>query len=184
MQIKKFFFISLLLLIFSISVIILFKLFLIQNKPKNPHFASSASVKKQIITTPKPKPALENNPNISSSFVITTPTPDIIDSTNSPIPNTTINYTIADDWGDGAIINVTITNNSSVEINNWSISWIFENNQKISHMWNAKYTQIDKNIIVTNDSWNARIPPKSTLEFGFGLVYWGINKIPIDIELK
>lgn len=51
-----------------------------------------------------------------------------------------VDYT-QNDWGSGATVSVTITNNGSSAINGWTLEWTFSGNQKITNMWNASFTQ-------------------------------------------
>ena len=92
-----------------------------------------------------------------------------------------VDYVIENDWGTGATVSVTITNNGSASINGWTLTWTFPGNQKISNLWNASYTQNGTSVIVTNLAYNAMIPPNGgKVNFGFGIAYSDKNAQPLE----
>ncbi|MEN8905649.1 MAG: cellulose-binding domain-containing protein [Clostridiales bacterium] len=97
---------------------------------------------------------------------------------------TKIEYTIQNDWGSGATVNVTIKNIDSSNIDGWKIRWIFPNEQEITSMWNANYTQDGNSVLVENAGWNNRILSGDSVSFGFSMIYNGINNEPIDFILN
>lgn len=116
-----------------------------------------------------------------------TPTPDSED-TETPVLDSDdyqINYNIMNDWGTGASIEVTITNNSSTDINDWALEWTFSGNQKIINLWSAAYKQSDASITVQSISYTKNIPANGgQVTFGFNMDYTGTNEIPDDFVLK
>jgi glucuronoarabinoxylan endo-1,4-beta-xylanase len=114
---------------------------------------------------------------------ITTESPTDATDTNDNEMNT-VEYQILNDWGSGSTCNVTITNNSSETINNWSVSWEFSGNQEIVNMWNARYSQDGTKVTVKNNEWNSTIIPDEKVTFGFNLTYSGINEIPTNFDLN
>lgn len=71
-------------------------------------------------------------------------------------------------WGGGFTANVTINNTmSSTAINNWTLTFIFPGDQKITNAWNATVSQTGENVSATNESYNATIPPGGSQSFGF-----------------
>ncbi|NLG84897.1 MAG: cellulase family glycosylhydrolase [Firmicutes bacterium] len=118
-------------------------------------------------TTPSPSPR-------------PTPTP------TSPVSGGyVVNYAIANDWGTGATVNVTIKNNTSSAVNGWTLTWTFHGNQQITTLWNGTYTQSGASVSVKNASWNAFIPANGgTVNFGFNLSYSGTNAEPVDFKLN
>jgi len=62
-------------------------------------------------------------------------------------------------WAGGFTANVTINNTmSSTAINNWTLTFIFPGDQKITNAWNATVSQSGENVSATNESYNATIP--------------------------
>jgi hypothetical protein len=105
----------------------------------------------------------------------------------SPTPSATsggfsISYT-QNDWGTGATVSVTITNNSTTAINGWTLGWTFPGNQKITNLWNGSYTQNGASVSVSNQSYNSTIPAGGTVSFGFNISYSGTNAKPTSFTL-
>ncbi|MEN8907574.1 MAG: cellulose binding domain-containing protein [Clostridiales bacterium] len=95
-----------------------------------------------------------------------------------------VSYDIANDWGSGAVINLTVINNDSTPMDNWTVTWTFPGNQKITSMWNGNYTQNGSSVTVKGVTWNSTINPNSSISFGFQLTYSGTNNVPSDIALN
>jgi len=112
------------------------------------------------------------------------PTSSIVTTTNNNQNSLTADYKIQNDWGSGSTVIVTIINNSSAAINNWTVSWSFSGNQKIDSIWNAAYTQNGCSVTVKNISWNGSIPANNSTSFGFNLSYSGTNALPTNIIVK
>jgi predicted 3-demethylubiquinone-9 3-methyltransferase (glyoxalase superfamily) len=105
----------------------------------------------------------------------------IIASTSSYL----VTYTIADDWGSGAVINVTITNNSSTALSSWTLAWTFPGNQEITNLWNGSYTQDGALVSVTNLAHNGTVEANGgTVSFGFQISYSGSNAKPDSFTLN
>ncbi|HEY8464020.1 MAG TPA: cellulose binding domain-containing protein [Bacillota bacterium] len=84
------------------------------------------------------------------------------------------------DWGSGATVNITITNNTAAPIDGWSIEWGFSGNQTITNMWNASFIKKGAYITATNLQYNSIIPAHGKVSFGFNLAYSGTNEKPTD----
>ena len=96
-----------------------------------------------------------------------------------------MNYVIQNDWGSGATVNVTITNNDTSDIDGWTLCWTFPGNQLIAHLWNGSYTQLGAPVCVSDAVWNALIRANGgTASFGFNLTYEGSNDAPTDFTLN
>ncbi|MCX7681315.1 MAG: cellulose binding domain-containing protein, partial [Anaerolineae bacterium] len=84
-----------------------------------------------------------------------TPTPTATPATGG---SCAVDYVIANDWGTGATVNVTIRNNSASAINGWTLAWTFPGNQQITNIWNATHTQSGASVTARNVDYNATIP--------------------------
>jgi O-glycosyl hydrolase len=154
-----------------------------------------ATVKAQSITTyvipsvvkggnPTPTPTLTPTP--TRSRVTATPTPT---SAATPTPtqgggsgNYVVTYTISNDWGSGATINVTIKNNTTAAVNGWNLAWTFPGNQTISSLWCGTYTQSGASVTVSDGgSISAN---GGTVTFGFNINYSGTNAKPASFTLN
>jgi endoglucanase len=104
--------------------------------------------------------------------------------TTSAASDYSVDYT-QNDWGSGATVSVTITNNGSSPINGWTLGWTFSGNQKISNIWNASFTQSGTSVTVTNQAYNSTIPANGgKVSFGFNLSYSGSNPKPTSFTLN
>jgi arabinoxylan arabinofuranohydrolase len=117
---------------------------------------------------------------------IVTPTPTLIPTpTPTGTENYVVVYTIQNDWGSGATVDVKITNNTTTAVNGWTLAWTFPGNQKITNLWNGTYTQSGASVTVKNASYNANIPANGgSLNFGFNLNYSGVNAKPVSFTLN
>ena len=81
-------------------------------------------------------------------------------------------------WGDGDINGeITIHNLSNEPINDWKLE--LETNIEIKNIWNALIQETDDNYVYLNNAnYNATIPAKGTVSFGF------IGKLAGDDEAK
>ncbi|HAA43871.1 MAG TPA: hypothetical protein DCE02_07745 [Ruminiclostridium sp.] len=97
-----------------------------------------------------------------------------------------VTYDIKGDWGNGAIVMVTIKNNTSEPIKNWTLTWSFPDNQKINDLWQAQLEQKGNSVKVTGSSilGTGEIPAKGEVSFGFNMGYSGRNRTPDDFELN
>lgn len=99
--------------------------------------------------------------------------------------NFSVDYSIQNDWGSGATVNVTVVNNDSSPINSWTLGWTFPGNQKITNIWNASFAQNGTSVTVTNLSYNSAIPANGgRVSFGFNLSYSGTNAKPASFTLN
>jgi cellulose 1,4-beta-cellobiosidase len=88
------------------------------------------------------------------------------------------------DWGSGAVINVTLKNNSAAAVNGWTLDWNFAGNQRIFNIWKAVHTQSNNKVTVINAAYNNMIPANGIVSFGFALSYSGANAKPTDFTLN
>ncbi|MCL6589613.1 MAG: cellulose binding domain-containing protein [Firmicutes bacterium] len=116
-----------------------------------------------------------------------TPTPTT--RTATPTPTTggsiVVSYVIQSDWGNGATVNVTITNQTGTAINGWTLAWTFPGNQTITNLWNGTYTQSGASVSVKDAGYNALIPANGgSVNFGFNINYSGTNAKPASMTLN
>ncbi len=67
-------------------------------------------------------------------------------------------------WSGGFGANLVITNNGTTAVNNWTLTFGF--NQTITSLWNGSYTQTGSAVSVTNASWNGSIAPGANTTVG------------------
>lgn len=136
------------------------------------------SMRTPTATLHVPSPTRTQTPTLSPS---STPSP----TPAEPRASCVVKYTIVNDWGNGATVNVTIQNNMTSPINGWNLQWKFPGNQRIREIWNAKFVQNGRNVKASNESWNATIPANGgKVSFGFNLRYSGVNRSPTAFTLN
>jgi endo-1,4-beta-xylanase len=92
-------------------------------------------------------------------------------------------------WGGGSpgfTASVTIANTGTTAINGWTLGFTFPSGQRVSQGWAATYDQPAGSAAVTatNLSWNATIPPGSSVSIGFNGTHTGSNPAPTSFTLN
>jgi len=72
---------------------------------------------------------------------------------------------VGNEWEVGFTGSIVITNNGTTAINGWEVNWSFADGTEISRVWNAVAT-IGATSTATPLSWNSKIAPGSSVEFG------------------
>lgn len=75
-------------------------------------------------------------------------------------------YKILSEWNTGFTGEVTILNDSSETIDEWTVSWTYSDDSTIPQVWNAELTSTDP-FTATNVAHNGTIPANSSTNFGF-----------------
>jgi len=133
-------------------------------------------------TPPTPTPTIGTTPTTTPTAGITpTTTP-----TQSAGAACRVHYAITGQWSGGFQAALTITNTGTTAINGWSLGFSFANGQTIAQIWNGSNTQSGSTITITNLSYNASIPPGSSLssEPGFLGTWNGTNSPPAAFTLN
>ena len=120
----------------------------------------------------------------ASTPASTTTTPSTSPSTASNGSSCSANYSVLDSWPGGFEGQVTITNDSSAAINDWTAGWTFPGNQIVNDLWNGNYTQTGESVSVANASYNSSISPGSSVTLGFTSSYTGANSPPSAVTLN
>ena len=94
-----------------------------------------------------------------------------------------VRYQPRDDWGAGATVDVTITNNGPA-IDHWVLAWTFPGNQRVTNGWNGTYAQSGAAVSVSNVSYNGTLSPGGSTATGFSMTYSGANPAPTSFSLN
>ncbi|HEX3047912.1 MAG TPA: glycoside hydrolase family 48 protein [Bacillota bacterium] len=164
----------------------------IRNTPTRrvtPTRRSTPTPTRLITSTPTsivtPSPSGWNTPTPTR---LTTPTP-----TRPVTPTPTgdgyygVSYVIQSDWGTGATISLTISNQTSTDVNGWTLRWYDPNIPPtiIVSLWNATYTQDGSWITVHDNGFNALIPKNGgSVNFGFNMNHTGTIVKPTEYYLN
>jgi hypothetical protein len=112
----------------------------------------------------------------------------VVTTTPTPTPGTgnyVVVYTIQNDWGSGATVDVKIINNTGAPVNGWTLAFAFPGNQTITNIWSGTYTQSGASVTVKDAGYNANIPANGgSVNFGFNLNYSGTNAKPTGFTLN
>lgn len=84
-----------------------------------------------------------------------------VDSTESA----EISYEIRDNWGDGFIAEISVTNNSDIPLEAWRLA--FSGNFEISNIWNVNKLYTENGFLVENNVATVPIMSGETKSFGF-----------------
>ena len=74
-------------------------------------------------------------------------------------------YSIESEWSSGYVANITVKNDTSAAVNNWSVNWQYATNRMTSG-WNANFSGSSP-YTATNMSWNGNIAAGQSVSFGF-----------------
>ena len=90
-----------------------------------------------------------------------------------------IDYKIQSEWENGLIGEITISNESNEEIEDWKL--VLDTNVKINNFWTADICNVDKDrYYIGNKGYNANIKAKQKMTLGFYAVKEGKEVLRID----
>ncbi|WP_432986175.1 cellulose binding domain-containing protein [Dactylosporangium sp. CA-233914] len=107
--------------------------------------------------------------------------------TGTPATSTcSVRITDANDWGNGFVGNVDITNTGASPINNWTLTFTWPTTwQSVSSGWNGTWTQTGTTVRVTPADFNTTLPASGgTTSIGFVGSYSGPNILPSAFTLN
>jgi len=91
---------------------------------------------------------------------------------------------VVNQWGNGFIGEVVITDRAATVINGWTVAFTFPGNQQITNLWNGIVMQSGGSVTVRNQSYNGTIPPNGSTSFGFQASFSGTNDNPSGLTLN
>jgi cellulase/cellobiase CelA1 len=93
-------------------------------------------------------------------------------------------YSLTNTWSGGFQAQIVLTNTGTAPISNWSLTWTFPGDQKISSLWSASFTQSGENVTATAESYNATIAPSSNVTIGFTGSFTSSNASPTAFSVN
>jgi aryl-phospho-beta-D-glucosidase BglC (GH1 family) len=94
-----------------------------------------------------------------------------------------VNFAVVNDWGSGYQGQITITDNLSTPIDNWSLRFTFDH--PITSMWNgAIASQSGNQYVVANAGYDADIAPGSSVTIGFLGAPGNVTDQPTNLMLS
>jgi hypothetical protein len=94
-----------------------------------------------------------------------------------------VTYT-PDQWQGGFTANVTINNTGTAAINNWTLTFTFPGDQKITSAWNGVESQTGENVTITSESYNATIAAGSSTSLGFQGTWTNSDTSPTSFSVN
>ncbi|WP_422735314.1 cellulose binding domain-containing protein [Micromonospora sp. WMMD729] len=112
--------------------------------------------------------------------------PPLTFATGSPTTSAcTVRFSTANDWGNGYIGGVEITNNGARPISGWTLTWTWPTGwQQVSSGWSATWEQVGTAVRVTPTDDNRQIAAGATVSAGFVGAYSGPNVLPTAFRLN
>lgn len=97
--------------------------------------------------------------------------------------NGSLTIKVVDDWGSGFNASAVLKNTDNTAINGWTLT--FEWPYEITQIWNAQLVSKKGNLYtIKNVSWNAKIPARGQIDFGFLGKPGNVSNIPIHPQLN
>ncbi|MEV4313687.1 glycoside hydrolase family 48 protein [Actinocrispum sp. NPDC049592] len=96
----------------------------------------------------------------------------------------TVDYSVTSQWDTGFGASVTIKNVGTDAINGWTLTWTFQDGQRITQLWNGVPSQNGASVSVRNVDWNANIPANGSAAFGFNGSKGSANRAPTDFAVN
>jgi hypothetical protein len=93
----------------------------------------------------------------------------------------------ANNWGGGAGFSANLTiNNVGDPLSNWTLTFAFPGNQRVSSGWNANWSQPagSPNVTATNMNYNGSIGTGASTQIGFNGTYSGANANPTNFAVN
>ncbi|MBP2707702.1 cellulose binding domain-containing protein [Microbispora sp. RL4-1S] len=112
--------------------------------------------------------------------------PPLTFTTGSPAQSTcSVRFTDTNDWGNGYIGSVDITNNGSTAIDGWTLRFSWPTDlQTVGSGWNGTWTQTGRSVTVTGLPGSRLDPSGGTTNVGFVGNYSGPNILPGSFTLN
>ncbi len=103
---------------------------------------------------------------VGATLATTSGTGTIVDTIPPTASSATASFEVTSDWGTGFGGQITLSNNGSTAINNWTLSFNWD--RAITSIWDASIVRYTCNqYVITNAGWNAAIAPGGTATLGF-----------------
>lgn len=88
-------------------------------------------------------------------------------------------YSVTSEWSSGFNANIRITNTTDVAIQNWSVQWQYNSNNRVANTWDAILAGSNP-YTASNQSWNGVIQPNQYVDIGLqGTKPSGATEIPM-----
>jgi endoglucanase len=139
-----------------------------------PPVSTSPSAVRSSSPSASPSPSA-TSASPSPSVTSASPSPSRSSTSPSASPSPTggqgggchVTYAKQSEWPGGFVAQLTVANNGTTTINNWTLAFAFGGDQKITSVWNAAAVQNGQTVTVTPMSYNSTIAAGQNVSFGF-----------------
>jgi endo-1,4-beta-xylanase len=149
----------------------------------NPKAAYTAVLNALNGTTQTPSPTVRpsTTPTVPPSTTPTvrpSTTPTVTPPPSGGAARCSASYRVDNQWGNGFVATVTVSNPGSVATKTWRVTWTWGANQAIVNAWNAAITSSGTSVTANNMSYNGAIGAGGNTTFGFQASFSGTNTVP------
>jgi len=111
--------------------------------------------------------------------------PPLTFTTGTPASSScTVKFTDANDWGNGYVANVDVTNSGTAAIDGWTLTFAWPTHwQQVSSGWSGTWQQTGTSVRVTSDG-NGKLAPGAATTIGMVASYSGPNVLPTAFTLN
>lgn len=137
---------------------------------------------------------ISGTPSAAASSTVTVTASDTTGASGSAVFTWTIGtgtgtchvtYTTSSQWAGGFTANVVINNTGTSAISNWTLTFTFPGDQKITNAWNdGSFSQSGENVSITNASYNGTIAPGANTSVGFQGTWTTSDAAPASFSLN
>ncbi|WP_039831457.1 endo-1,4-beta-xylanase [Nocardiopsis valliformis] len=92
-------------------------------------------------------------------------------------------YDFTSQWGQGAVVEVTVHNGSGSAIQDWSLTWERPSGEQITSSWNTSIEQSGATVTAVPVEWNRTISAGGQVSFGFQTTHTGAPSVPGGFSL-
>jgi cellulase/cellobiase CelA1 len=96
----------------------------------------------------------------------------------------TATLSVEHSWQTGFIAHFTVTNSSTVPLNDWKLEFDLPANESISHTWNSTLAQSGTHYVLSPANWNRTIAPGGSATGGLRGVLTGSYMPPSNCVLN
>ncbi|NBM20294.1 cellulose-binding domain-containing protein [Streptomyces sp. GC420] len=91
-------------------------------------------------------------------------------------------YQLVNEWPDGFQATVTVTSRQA--LGDWQVGWRFRDGQRVSHMWDASFSQSGDQVTARAADYNRYVQAGRPFSIGFIGSWWGRNSEPYAFTLN
>jgi serine/threonine-protein kinase len=95
-----------------------------------------------------------------------------------------VEYHVSQDWGNGFVADLALTNQGSTALRDWRLVFTFEGDQRINSGHSASWQQADRTVVARPSGAGGRLDPGQTQQFGFTASYRTANPLPVAFNLN